>query len=74
VVPATRGGERRHFLPAGDRGLTPGRVVIAGIDGGMTVGTLLTIFVVPTVYTWFARTRVPGEITEQASGDVVPAK
>jgi multidrug efflux pump len=44
------------------------------IVGGMSVGTLLTIFVVPTVYTWFARSRVPGEITEQAIGDVVPAK
>jgi multidrug efflux pump len=44
------------------------------IVGGMSVGTLLTIFVVPTVYTWFARTRVPGEITELATGDVVPAK
>jgi multidrug efflux pump len=29
----------------------------------MSVGTLLTIFVVPTVYTLFARRRVPGEIT-----------
>lgn len=45
------------------------------IVGGMSVGTLLTIFVVPTVYTWFARSRVPGEITERAIGDeVVPAK
>jgi multidrug efflux pump len=44
------------------------------IVGGMTVGTLLTIFVVPTVYTWFARARVPGEITEQAIGDVVAVK
>ena len=33
------------------------------IVGGMTVGTLLTIFVVPTVYTLFARRAVPGEIT-----------
>jgi multidrug efflux pump len=33
------------------------------IVGGMSVGTLLTIFVVPTVYTLFARRRVPGEIT-----------
>ncbi|NRF69928.1 efflux RND transporter permease subunit [Aquincola sp. S2] len=31
------------------------------IVGGMTVGTLLTIFVVPTVYTLFARGAVPGE-------------
>ena len=37
------------------------------IVGGMSLGTLLTIFVVPTVYTLFARRRVPGEITaEQA--------
>jgi multidrug efflux pump len=33
------------------------------IVGGMTVGTLLTVFVVPTVYTLFARRGVPGEIT-----------
>jgi multidrug efflux pump len=32
------------------------------IVGGMSVGTLLTIFVVPTVYTLFARRRVPGAI------------
>jgi multidrug efflux pump len=32
------------------------------IVGGMTIGTLLTIFVVPTVYTLFARRGVPGEI------------
>jgi multidrug efflux pump len=32
------------------------------IVGGMSVGTLLTIFVVPTVYTLFARRAVPGEI------------
>jgi multidrug efflux pump len=44
------------------------------IVGGMTVGTLLTIFVVPTVYTWFARSRIPGEITERAIDDAVPAK
>jgi len=30
--------------------------------GGMSLGTLLTIFVVPTVYTLFARKKVPGEI------------
>ena len=33
------------------------------IVGGMTVGTLLTVFVVPTVYTLFARRGIPGEIT-----------
>jgi len=32
------------------------------IVGGMSLGTLLTIFVVPTVYTLFARRKVPGEI------------
>ena len=39
------------------------------IVGGMTVGTLLTIFVVPTIYTLFARRTVPGEITTAAPGD-----
>ncbi|MFZ2649716.1 MAG: efflux RND transporter permease subunit [Burkholderiaceae bacterium] len=33
------------------------------IVGGMTLGTLLTIFVVPTMYTLFARRRVPGANT-----------
>jgi multidrug efflux pump len=37
------------------------------IVGGMSVGTLLTIFVVPTIYTWFARAAVPGEITTPAA-------
>jgi multidrug efflux pump len=32
------------------------------IVGGMTLGTVLTVFVVPTVYTLFARRGVPGEI------------
>ncbi|HLL10026.1 MAG TPA: efflux RND transporter permease subunit, partial [Rubrivivax sp.] len=36
------------------------------IVGGMSVGTLLTIFVVPTVYTLFARKKVPGEIKTAA--------
>ena len=36
------------------------------IVGGMSLGTLLTIFVVPTVYTWFARRAIPGEITTPA--------
>jgi multidrug efflux pump len=42
------------------------------IVGGMSVGTLLTIFVVPTIYTLLARKGVPGEITTAAS-DEVPA-
>jgi multidrug efflux pump len=33
------------------------------VVGGMSLGTLLTLFVVPTMYTLFARRRVPGEIT-----------
>ncbi|MFN9952980.1 MAG: efflux RND transporter permease subunit, partial [bacterium] len=37
------------------------------IVGGMSLGTLLTIFVVPTVYTLFARKTVPGEI--RSAGD-----
>jgi multidrug efflux pump len=36
------------------------------IVGGMSLGTLLTIFVVPTVYSLFARKAVPGEITTPA--------
>jgi multidrug efflux pump len=39
------------------------------IVGGMSFGTLLTIFVVPTVYSLFARQRVPGEIKTAESGD-----
>ena len=31
------------------------------IVGGMSLGTLLTIFVVPTMYTLFARAAIPGE-------------
>ncbi len=40
------------------------------IVGGMSLGTLLTLFVVPTVYTLFARQGVPGEITTPASDAV----
>ena len=36
------------------------------IVGGMSLGTLLTIFVVPTMYTLFARRSVPGPITTPA--------
>ncbi|MCY7316437.1 MAG: efflux RND transporter permease subunit [Rubrivivax sp.] len=42
------------------------------IVGGMSLGTLLTIFVVPTIYTLFARKSVPGEITTPADAAVVP--
>jgi multidrug efflux pump len=38
------------------------------IVGGMTVGTLLTIFVVPTIYTLLARKGIPGEITTPEEG------
>ncbi|RVU46462.1 efflux RND transporter permease subunit [Rubrivivax rivuli] len=44
------------------------------IVGGMSVGTLLTIFVVPTVYTLFARKGIPGEITTPALDDARPAR
>ncbi len=45
------------------------------IVGGMSVGTLLTIFVVPAVYLLFARRKVPGEIrTPEMPDDAVPAK
>ena len=33
------------------------------IVGGMSLGTLLTIFVVPTMYSFFARKSIPGAIT-----------
>ena len=36
------------------------------IVGGMSLGTLLTIFVVPTMYTLFARKKVPGANTAVA--------
>lgn len=39
------------------------------IVGGMTLGTLLTIFVVPTVYSVFARRAVPGAIETPADPD-----
>jgi multidrug efflux pump len=42
------------------------------IVGGMTLGTLLTIFVVPTMYTLFARRQVPGADTTLAQ-DALPA-
>lgn len=41
------------------------------IVGGMSVGTLLTIFVVPTMYMLLARRDVPGEIAEAAQGEPV---
>jgi multidrug efflux pump len=40
------------------------------IVGGMSLGTLLTLFVVPTVYALFARGRVPGEIDTPAEPQV----
>jgi multidrug efflux pump len=40
------------------------------IVGGMSLGTLLTIFVVPTMYTLFARRGTPGAITTQADETV----
>jgi multidrug efflux pump len=36
------------------------------IAGGMSLGTLLTIFVVPTMYTLFARKSIPGANTQVA--------
>jgi multidrug efflux pump len=37
------------------------------IVGGMSLGTLLTIFVVPTMYTLFARREVPGANKKEAT-------
>ena len=39
----------------------------------MSLGTLLTIFVVPTIYTLFARRGIPGEITTPEEGVVQAA-
>ena len=39
------------------------------IVGGMSLGTLLTIFVVPTMYTLFARKAVPGAKTALAADE-----
>ncbi|MDP1967954.1 MAG: efflux RND transporter permease subunit, partial [Burkholderiaceae bacterium] len=54
------------------------------IVGGMSLGTLLTVFVVPTMYTLFARSKVPGANKAQAvespdgaghgHGGAIPAK
>ncbi|MBX3637473.1 MAG: efflux RND transporter permease subunit [Rubrivivax sp.] len=41
------------------------------IVGGMSLGTLLTIFVVPTIYTLFARRGIPGEITTPEDGEAL---
>ncbi|RLJ36580.1 efflux RND transporter permease subunit [Acidovorax sp. 106] len=42
------------------------------IVGGMSLGTLLTIFVVPTMYTLFARKAVPGAKTTVAVESATP--
>jgi multidrug efflux pump len=42
------------------------------IVGGMSLGTLLTIFVVPTMYSVFARGKVPGANTAVAKETAVP--
>jgi multidrug efflux pump len=42
------------------------------IVGGMSLGTLLTIFVVPTMYTLFARKATPGPNTA-AFEDTTPS-
>jgi multidrug efflux pump len=42
------------------------------IVGGMSLGTLLTIFVVPTMYTLFARREVPGANKAEAKDDAHP--
>jgi multidrug efflux pump len=44
------------------------------IVGGMSVGTLLTIFVVPTVYSLFARKAAPGPITTPAQAEPAQAQ
>jgi len=41
------------------------------IVGGMGLGTLLTVFVVPTMYTLFARKHAPGAIKEETLKEAV---
>ncbi len=53
-----------HAAPVTRVILMPGQSV-----GGMTLGTLLTVFVVPTMYTLFARKGVPGEIRTPEAAD-----
>ena len=43
------------------------------IVGGMSLGTLLTIFVVPTMYSLLARKQAPGANKQEVSGEVVSA-
>ncbi len=43
------------------------------IVGGMSLGTVLTLLVVPTMYTLFARKGVPGEITTPEAAAPLPA-
>jgi multidrug efflux pump len=43
------------------------------IVGGMSLGTLLTIFVVPTMYTLFARKKTPGAIRDAEQADHGPS-
>ena len=42
------------------------------IVGGMSLGTLLTVFVVPTMYTLFARKAIPGANNAEAKEGAVP--
>jgi multidrug efflux pump len=44
------------------------------IVGGMSLGTLLTLFVVPTVYTLVGRKHRPGEVHEAAHPAHQPAE
>ncbi len=44
-----------------------GKVIV----GGMTLGTLLTIFVVPTMYTLFARKHAPGAIKTEVNDELL---
>ena len=44
------------------------------IVGGMSLGTLLTMFVVPTMYTLFARDKVPGANKAQTRASAVPPR
>ncbi len=42
------------------------------IVGGMSLGTLLTVFVVPTMYSLFARAKIPGANTAEVKEALTP--
>ena len=63
VATGTTSGEPVTLILAHGAGAESRQQIGWVIVGGMSVGTLLTIFVVPTMYALLARQRVPGAKT-----------